>query len=73
MRKVLVVIESDGREIIESPIVRRMLSAIEMAIAEDPTQATSVQVVAVRQRGHHMPTEGNPPTALVSPNQTGFL
>jgi hypothetical protein len=47
MRKVLVVIESDGREIIESPTVSRMLSAIEMAIAEDTTQATSVQVVAV--------------------------
>ncbi|QDL07107.1 hypothetical protein DP113_03515 [Brasilonema octagenarum UFV-E1] len=38
-----------------------MLSAIEMAIAEDATQATSVQVVAVRQRGRHMPLSGNPP------------
>ncbi|KAB8332063.1 hypothetical protein SD80_021370 [Scytonema tolypothrichoides VB-61278] len=47
MRKVLVVIESDGREIIQSPTVSRMLSAIEMAIAEDTTQTTSVQVVAV--------------------------
>ncbi|WP_211176326.1 hypothetical protein [Brasilonema sp. UFV-L1] len=31
----------------DSPIVRNMVSAIEMAIAEDTTQPTSVQVVAV--------------------------
>ena len=46
MRKVFIVVESDGREITDSPTVKRMLSAIEKAIAEDATQATSVEVVA---------------------------
>ncbi len=46
MRKVFIVVESDGREITGSPTVKRMLSAIEKAIAEDATQATSVEVVA---------------------------
>ncbi|MEI2578206.1 hypothetical protein [Scytonema sp. PRP1] len=46
MPKVFIVVESDGREIIDSPTVRRMLSAIEKAITEDATQATSVEVVA---------------------------
>lgn len=46
MPKVFIVVESDGREITHSPTVRRMLSAIEKAISEDATQATSVEVVA---------------------------
>lgn len=46
MPKVFIVVESDGREITDSPTVRRMLSAIEKAIAEDVTPATSVEVVA---------------------------
>lgn len=46
MPKVLIVVDSDGREITDSPTVKRMLSAIERAIAEDATPATSVEVVA---------------------------
>lgn len=44
MRKVLILV-SDGGEM-TSPTTRSMLSAIEKAIAEDATQATSVEVVA---------------------------
>ncbi|ARV62459.1 hypothetical protein BZZ01_30930 [Nostocales cyanobacterium HT-58-2] len=46
MRKVFILIESDGREITEFPTVRRMLSAIKMAVAEQTSQPTSVEVVA---------------------------
>ncbi|NEQ19133.1 MAG: hypothetical protein F6K28_04360 [Microcoleus sp. SIO2G3] len=48
MPKVFIVVESDEREIIDSPTVKRMLSAIEKAIAEDATPATSVEVVAAK-------------------------
>ncbi|WP_414586554.1 hypothetical protein [Scytonema sp. PCC 10023] len=46
MPKVFIVVESDEREIIDSPTVKRMLSAIEKGIAEDATPASSVEVVA---------------------------
>lgn len=47
MPKVFILIESDEREIIDSPTVKRILSAIKKAIAEDAMPATSVEVVAV--------------------------
>jgi hypothetical protein len=48
MPKVVVIVESGEREMI-SPTIKRMLSAIKTAIADDAIPATSVEVVAVNQ------------------------